>query len=112
MLWPRLTRIPASLKMTVSIDPEGNEQHTIHDLVDFTAKDVLEIGCGDGRLIWRYANMAATVLGLDSFEADIEHARRNAPTELQPKVTFRVADALGVDLSAESFDVVVLGRSI
>src|SRR5438105_693906 len=61
--------------MTDPIDPEGNETRTIHELVDFSDKDVLEIGCGDGRLIWRYADKVASVVGLDPFERDIEQAR-------------------------------------
>ena len=36
--------------MRVSIDPEGTEIEAIHDLVDFSGKKVLEVGCGDGRM--------------------------------------------------------------
>ena len=50
--------------MNETVDPEGNETRVIHELVDFAGQRVLEIGCGDGRLIWRYADSAATVLGL------------------------------------------------
>jgi 2-polyprenyl-3-methyl-5-hydroxy-6-metoxy-1,4-benzoquinol methylase len=98
--------------MTDSIDPEGNETRAIHELIDFQGKDVLEIGCGDGRLAWRYADRAATVLGLDPFEPDIEHARANTPYHLASKVEFRTADAINADFTPESFDVVVFGRSI
>ena len=44
------------------IDPEGVETRVVHDLIDFSAKNVLEIGCGDGRLTWRFADAAASVL--------------------------------------------------
>ena len=36
--------------MTGDIDSEGNELRVLHELVNFMARDVLEIGCGDGRL--------------------------------------------------------------
>ena len=36
--------------MRVSIDPEGTEIEAIHDLVDFSGKKVLEVGCGDAEL--------------------------------------------------------------
>jgi tRNA G46 methylase TrmB len=36
--------------MTVRVDPENNETRALLDLVNFTNKRVLEIGCGDGRL--------------------------------------------------------------
>ncbi len=38
--------------MSSSIDPEDTEITVIHELVDFSGADVLEVGCGDGRLTW------------------------------------------------------------
>ena len=32
------------------LDPEGTEKKVLHDLVDFKGKDVIEVGCGDGRM--------------------------------------------------------------
>jgi ubiquinone/menaquinone biosynthesis C-methylase UbiE len=98
--------------MTDPVDPEGNETRTIHELVDFTGKDVLEIGCGDGRLMRRYAARAASVLGVDPFEADIDLAQTSTPDHLRSKVRFRLADAVTLDFADDTFDVVVLGRSI
>jgi len=98
--------------MTEIVDPEGNETRVIHDLVDFAGKHVLEIGCGDGRLVWRYAASTVRVLGLDSVQSDIDEADRSTPPHLRLKVDFRTADAVTVDLPSASFDVVVLGRSI
>src|SRR5690348_7211864 len=98
--------------MTNYVDPEANETRAIHELIDFSGKDVLEIGCGDGRLIWRYADSASTVLGVDSVESDIQHARSSTPERLRSKVTFRTANAVAADFDSASFDVVFLGRSI
>ncbi len=94
------------------VDPEGNETRVIHQLVDFAVKHVLEIGCGDGRLIWRYAASVASVLGLDSVESDIDQARRSTPPHLRSRVDFLTADAVTSDFPPDSFDIVVLGRSI
>lgn len=96
----------------MTVDPEGNESRAIHALVDFRGKDVLEIGCGDGRMTWRYANLAASVTGLDPFEADIARAQAETPAALRSRVKFRLADAVSIDLCAASFDVVVFSRSI
>ncbi len=98
--------------MTDAIDPEGNETRVIHELVDFRGKDVLEIGCGDGRLTWRYVDWAATVLGIDSVESDIDRARSSTPEHLFTRAAFRTLDAVSADFAPASFDVVVLGRSI
>ena len=54
--------------MTIRSDPENNEIRALGDLVDFSGKHVLEIGCGDGRLTWRYAEAAAHVTAIEPFE--------------------------------------------
>jgi cyclopropane fatty-acyl-phospholipid synthase-like methyltransferase len=36
--------------MVRAIDPEGVETRAIRELIDFAGKDVLEIGCGEGRM--------------------------------------------------------------
>jgi cyclopropane fatty-acyl-phospholipid synthase-like methyltransferase len=42
--------------MSIIKDPEGSEIQALFDLyTDWGGKSVLEIGSGDGRLTWRYA---------------------------------------------------------
>ena len=65
------------------IDPEGVETRVIHELIDFAGKDVLEIGCGDGRMTWRYADVAASVLAFDPDESAITTAREQIPAALK-----------------------------
>lgn len=98
--------------MSYFVDPDRNEARAIHALVDFRGRNVLEIGCGNGRLMWRYADQTATALGIDSVESDIDLARSSTPEHLRHTVTFRTVDALTADFASASFDVVVLGRSI
>jgi ubiquinone/menaquinone biosynthesis C-methylase UbiE len=98
--------------MSDPMDREGNETRAIHALVDFRGKDVLEIGCGNGRMTWRYADLAATVVALDPFAGDIERAQANVPYHLRTKVQFHCADAVTADFELGSFDVVVFSRSI
>ena len=61
--------------MTIRTDPEGNETATLFDLVDLDGAVVLEIGCGDGRLTWRYADRAAHVTAIEPFEDSIARAK-------------------------------------
>jgi len=46
-------------------DPEGIEMKAVLKHLSFDGKDVLEIGCGDGRLTFKYAEMARRVVAID-----------------------------------------------
>jgi len=98
--------------MSSSIDPEDTEITVIHELVDFSGADVLEVGCGDGRLTWRYADDAATVLAMDMNGEKIERAAETIPASLLPKVSLVVADIAKVELSLDSHDVAILSHSL
>jgi predicted RNA methylase len=75
-------------------DPEGAEKQTLHALVNFDGRDVFEMGCGEGRMTWLYADSAASVLAFDPDEDAISEARRELPEVLQDTVEFRVAEML------------------
>jgi 2-polyprenyl-3-methyl-5-hydroxy-6-metoxy-1,4-benzoquinol methylase len=98
----------------VSIDPEGTELRAIHELVEFRGKRVLEVGCGDGRMTWRYADQAASVLALDTDEMKIEEAIDSTPHHLRSSVDFLVADITDkeLELPQDSFDVAILAHSL
>ena len=64
------------------IDPEGAETRVVHNLINFAGKDVLEIGCGNRRLTWRFADAAASVLALDPDKSTIATAREQTPDAL------------------------------
>lgn len=100
--------------MQVSIDPEGTEIGVIHELVEFAGGRVLEVGCGDGRLTWRYADQAASVLALDTSDMKIQRAIGSIPERLRSKVEFVVADITDeeLDLPQDSFDVAILAHSL
>ena len=98
--------------MRVSIDPEGTEIAVIHELVDFSGKKVLEVGCGDGRMTRRYADRAALVLALDPNAEKIERAIDSTPEPLRSKVRFRVADIADAELAQQTFEVAILSHSL
>ena len=75
--------------MQIREDPENNETRALLNLVDFSGADVLEIGCGDGRLTYRYAEEAAKVTAIDPFEASIIRAKQNLPIKLRDRVEFQ-----------------------
>ena len=98
--------------MAVRFDPEEVETTVIHDLIDFGGKDVLEIGCGDGRLTWRFAHEAGSVLAFDAKEAKIAIANERTPDALKSTVSFQVADISAIDLAEGAYDVAVISWSL
>ena len=98
--------------MALTIDPQGLETRAMHELIDFRDKDVLEIGCGDGRVTWRYAADAATVTAIDPDVATIEAATDALPEDLRSTVSFRVADVSTIDLRDGGYDVAVFSGSL
>jgi 2-polyprenyl-3-methyl-5-hydroxy-6-metoxy-1,4-benzoquinol methylase len=98
--------------MRVTIDPEGHEIDAIHELVDFSGQNVLEVGCGDGRMTWRYAERTASVLAIDPDQECISKAIGDTPHELRSKVVFRADDINGAAIPEDAFGVVVLSYSL
>ncbi|MBF6590123.1 MAG: class I SAM-dependent methyltransferase [Ktedonobacterales bacterium] len=98
--------------MPVLLDPEQAETRAIHDLIDFADKDIVDVGCGDGRMTWRFAARARSVLGLDPVAVSIAQARADTPAHMRQRVDFRVADITTADLPRAAFDVVVLSWSL
>lgn len=95
-----------------TIDPEGAELAALGKLVDFAGLRVLEVGCGDGRLTWRYADRAASVLATDPDESAIRRARRARPPELRGRVRFSVAGATDFKAPRSSFDLAFFSWSL
>ena len=94
------------------IDPEGVETRALRKLAPVAGLRVLEVGCGDGRVTFRYASDAASVLALDPDEGRIKKARAALKPGLAGKITFLVAGAADVDASHESFDLALFSSSL
>ena len=91
--------------MPAVTDPEGKELDALRRAgVDFTGLRVLDIGCGDGRLVWPVADAARSVLGVDTDEEAIATAKADTPRRLRRKVRFRVASVVDLDVPRSSID--------
>lgn len=90
-------------------DPEGFEQKILHRLVNFKDKRVLEIGCGEGRLTWKYAASAKQVVGFDLDHDALRIARADCT---YPHVHFANAGARQIPFSQEAFDIAILAWSL
>ena len=51
--------------MAIRSDSAGVEKSYLLDMLATDAGDILEIGCGDGRLMWPIAACAARIFGVD-----------------------------------------------
>jgi cyclopropane fatty-acyl-phospholipid synthase-like methyltransferase len=99
--------------MTVRIDPEGNETAALFDLVDLEGREVLEIGCGDGRLTWRYADRVAHVTAIEPFEDAYARANSRLSETPNERIEFRhVAFEGFAAIGADVFDVALLSWSL
>jgi ubiquinone/menaquinone biosynthesis C-methylase UbiE len=98
--------------MAWRIDPEGVEPRALARLAPVDGLCVLELGCGDGRLTFRYAHAAASVLGVDPDADRIDEARAMLPPELTGTVTFAVSGAAEVDVPRRSFDLALFAWSL
>jgi len=92
-------------------DVDDAEARVLHSCGDFDGANVLEVGCGDGRLTWLYAARAESVLGIDPEEEAIATARSTTPPELAQRVRFEVGAAEDLSRTAV-YDVAFLSWSL
>ena len=93
-------------------DPEQNETKTLHRFADFAGRRVLEIGCGEGRLTWRYAGASLSTVGIDTAKDALRVARIDRPSDLADKVHFANAHAEHIPFHKETFDIAILAWSL
>ncbi len=98
--------------MGIHEDPEGVELRTILRHVSFEGKNVLEIGCGDGRLTFGYARSANRVVGIDPERASIKSAMKKTPKNLAGKLQFQLGKGEELKFPDESFDIVFFSWSL
>jgi len=98
--------------MPMQRDPEAVETTYLHGMININDARVLEIGCGDGRLTWRYAGTTRQVIGIDLGSEHLAVARRSCPDALRTRVAFVQATALALPFRAELFDGAVLAWSL
>ena len=96
----------------VRSDPEDAETAALRALIDFTGLRVLEVGCGDGRLTWRYADRAAQVVAIDPDADDIATASEDCPPALRSRVELHVSRLEDFLPPTEKFDLALLSWSL
>jgi 2-polyprenyl-3-methyl-5-hydroxy-6-metoxy-1,4-benzoquinol methylase len=98
--------------MSIRQDPEDSEIKALLAFTgDLAGKKVLEIGCGDGRLTFRYAAQAALVHAIDPAAKKIARAQKRLPERLHGRVAFW---AVGIEdfHPPEKYDLALLSWSL
>ena len=100
--------------MTIRTDPEGNEINALFDLVELEGREVLEIGCGDGRLTWRYADRTVHVTAIEPFGDAIARAQKRLSEMPNARIEFRhvAFESFAAASDADVFDVTLLSWSL
>jgi len=99
--------------MAILLDPEDNEPRALFGLFDdFAGKSVLEIGCGDGRLTWRYAERARRVTAIDLEAGKINKALAHQSPQFQHVQFLRIGLEPFAIQAKEKFEVAILAWSL
>jgi len=93
-------------------DPEGIEIEVLHRTGAIHGRKVLEIGCGNGRLTWRYANIAASAVGVDPDFERLAQTATAQPETVKTEVSFMQAGAEALPFSDHAFECAILAWSL
>lgn len=93
--------------MAIRSDSAGNEKSYLRDMLAADVGDVLEIGCGDGRLTRKYADLPRWIVGVDLPEA----LPRIGAEPLPEPVSLAAASGVHLPFPACRFDHAVFSLS-
>ncbi len=98
--------------MSLQKDPERNEIKHLRQVADLVNKRVLEIGCGEGRLTWKYAKWTSSIVAIDLDHDSLRVAKVDRPYDLEGIVYLACADSHDLPFSKEKFDIAILAWSL
>jgi SAM-dependent methyltransferase len=97
--WPEVYEIENRAQ-----DADGDLWRALADLVDWAGRDVVDVGCGDGFHLPRFARTARRVVGVEPYRPLVRRAR--ARVAGLPTVEVRAGSAQRLPLPDASVDVV------
>jgi len=98
--------------MSLQKDSDRNEIKYLRKFVDLKDKRVLEIGCGEGRLTWQYADATRSTVAVDVDRDSLRVARVDAPFDLKERIHFGCCVSERLPFAKEKFDIAILAWSL
>jgi ubiquinone/menaquinone biosynthesis C-methylase UbiE len=98
--------------MPIRTDTTRTERRYITDMVAVEHGHTLEIGCGDGRMTWQYADSAHRITAIDVTPDELQTALSTRPQHLAQTVNFIEASAIRLPFADSAFDHVVFAWSL
>jgi ubiquinone/menaquinone biosynthesis C-methylase UbiE len=94
--------------MVVRVDPERNELRALKEAATWRGKNVLEVGCGEGRLTLRLATLGPRrIQAIDPNADRIRVARQKLPSRFAEVIRYAVGSASELKHPAQTFDIMV-----
>jgi ubiquinone/menaquinone biosynthesis C-methylase UbiE len=90
-------------------DPEGIELSHLVNAIQIDGKNILEIGCGDGKFTFQYSGIARKVFGIDPEISELKIAKRN---QRSLNTYFIQSKAESLPLPTQNFDIVIFASSL
>ena len=98
--------------MAIRSDTTGNEKKYLLDMLPAQCNRILEIGCGDGRLTWQYAELANSVVGIDVTPDTLAEALRERPERFCDSISILEASGVHLPFKSDSFDHALFSLSL
>ena len=99
--------------MAIKIDPAGRELRALERVTRWRGLHVLEVGCGDGRLTLRLAQLGAEkIRALDPEAKCVRAARAGTPRRHARRIEYRVGHAENLPYRTSEFDCVVFAWAL
>jgi ubiquinone/menaquinone biosynthesis C-methylase UbiE len=93
-------------------DPDGLELRYLRQLAPPAGAKVLELGSGDGRLIWQYGDDASQVCGVDTKLDKLKRALDIRPPSLAARTHFVLSTAEALPFADDSFGLAIMAWSL
>lgn len=98
--------------MAITVDPQERELRALRRVSSWRQRNVLEIGCGDGRLTRRLASLGARVAAIDPDASRVRRARKALAGRNHGRIVYRAGSAERLPYRAREFDTVVFAWAL